>query len=197
MVSVPKDEIKRKGIHLLTLIYVFGYWCLPKNFIVNVLTAAVIIVALFEYARFKFPKFNNFFKNNFKGFYRSEEANKITGLIWTLSGALFAILIFPNKYMVFASLLYLSFGDAVAALVGKTFGKHKTFAGKSFEGSLACFVGCFISGLFLFKWQFAFAGAIIATLVEAAPWKLNDNFWMQLVNAGALTLLSSFIAWAK
>ncbi|MCA6071336.1 MAG: hypothetical protein LE168_02960 [Endomicrobium sp.] len=197
MISVPKDEIKRKGVHLLTLIYVFGYWCLPKNFIVNGLTAAVIIVALFEYARFKFPKFNNFFKNNFKGFYRPEEANKISGLIWTLSGALLTILIFPNKYMVFASLLYLSFGDAVAALVGKTFGKHKTFVGKTFEGSLACFVVCFILGLFLFKWQFAFAGAIIATLVEAATWKLNDNFWMQLINTGALTLLSSFIAWAK
>ena len=197
MVSVPKNEIKRKVFHLLTLIYVFGYWYLPKNFVLNGLTVAIIIVVILEYARFKFPKFNNFFKNNFKGFYRPEEANKISGLVWTLSGALLAILIFPNKYMVFASLLYLSFGDTVAALVGKTFGKHKTFAGKSLEGSLACFIVCSMLGLFLFKWQFAFAGAIIATFVEAVAWKLNDNFWMQLVNASVLTLLSNFIAWAK
>jgi dolichol kinase len=197
MVSVPKDEIKRKGFHLLSLTYIFGYWYLPKNFVVSGLIVAVVIVILFEYGRFKVPAFNDFFKNNFKGFYRSEEANKISGLLWTLLGALLAILMFSNKYMVFASFLYLSFGDAVAALVGKTFGKHKTFAGKSLEGSLSCFAVCFISGLFLFNWQFAMTGAVIAMIIEAVPWKLNDNFWIQIMNAGTLTLLSTFMVWIK
>jgi dolichol kinase len=92
--------------------------------------------------------------------------------------------------MVFASFLYFAFGDSAAALVGKIIGRHKTFPGKSLEGSLACFAVCFIAGLFIFNWQFALAGATIAAIVEAIPWKISDNFWMQIINAGVLTLLS-------
>ncbi|MDR0820304.1 MAG: hypothetical protein LBN19_02105 [Endomicrobium sp.] len=190
MVGVPKDEIKRKGFHLLSLIYVFGYWYLPKTAVVCGLVIAIVIVVLFEYLRFKIPRLNNFFKNNFKGFYRPEEADKISALTGTLSGALLAIVMFPNRYMVFASFLYFAFGDSTAALAGKIFGRHKTFAGKTLEGSLACFTVCFIAGLFIFNWQFALAGAFIAAIVEAIPWKISDNFWMQMINAGVLTLLS-------
>jgi dolichol kinase len=189
MVSVPRDEIKRKGFHLLSLIYVFGYWYLPKTSVVCGLVIAIIIVVLFEYMRFKILRLNDFFKNKFKGFYRHGEADKISGLTGTLSGALLAILIFQDRYMVFASFLYFAFGDSAAALVGKIFGRHKTFAGKSLEGSLACLAVCFIAGLFIFSWQFALAGAVIAAIVEAIPWKISDNFWMQIINAGVLTLL--------
>jgi dolichol kinase len=190
MVGVLRDEIKRKGFHLLSLIYVFGYWYLSEITVVCGLAIAIVIVVLFEYLRFKILRLNNFFKNNFKGFYRSEEADRISGLTGTLSGALLAILIFPNRYMVFASFLYFVFGDSAAALVGKIFGRHKTFAGKSLEGSLACLTVCFIAGLFIFNWQFALTGAIVAAIVEAVSWKISDNFWMQIINAGVLTLLS-------
>ncbi|MDR3196008.1 MAG: hypothetical protein LBT58_04460 [Endomicrobium sp.] len=197
MAGVPKDEIKRKAFHLLSLIYVFGYWYLPKGVVVLWLGITITIVALLEYIRFKFPMVNDFFKRNFRGFYRSDEAAKISGLIWTLSGAFIAILFFPNKSIVFTSLLYLAFGDTAAALVGRTIGGHKIFTGKSLEGSFACFVVCFIIGLFLFNIQFALIGAVAAALIEAIPWKLNDNFWMQIINAGILTAISSVMAWAK
>ncbi|AKL97426.1 diacylglycerol/polyprenol kinase family protein [Endomicrobium proavitum] len=200
MVSVPKDELKRKGFHLLSLIYVFGYWYFDKNYIILGLAAAIAVVAIFEILRFNIPSFNEYFCNNYKGFYRPEEAQKISGLIGTLSGALFTILIFDlwlgaPRTMVFASFLYLSFGDAAAALVGKTIGKHKSFAGKSVEGSIACLIACFIAGLFIFNWKFALAGAVIATVVEAIPWKISDNFWMQIVNAGLLILLAHALPW--
>ncbi|MDR1663027.1 MAG: hypothetical protein LBR59_01270 [Endomicrobium sp.] len=197
MVCIPKDEIKRKFFHLLSLFYVFGYWHLPKNIVVLGLAVAMASVILLEYIRFNFPKVNIFFKNNFKGFYRPEEAEKISGVIWTLSGAFIAIVSFSNKSMVFASLLYFALGDVAAALVGRTIGRHKIFTSKSLEGSFACFAVCFIIGLFLFNIQFALIGAIIATLIEAISWKLNDNFWMQIINAGVLTAISSVIIWAK
>ncbi|MDR2399787.1 MAG: hypothetical protein LBD61_05105 [Endomicrobium sp.] len=197
MAGIPKDEIKRKAFHLLSLIYVFGYWYLPKNIVIFGLGIAIAIAAFFEYIRFKSPKFNVFFKNNFKGFYRSHEADKISGIIWTLSGAFLAIVLFSNKSMVFASLLYLALGDTAAALVGKTIGRHKIFTSKSLEGSFACFTVCFIIGLFLFNVQFALIGAIAATLTEAIASKLNDNFWLQIINAGVLTAISNIIVWTK
>ncbi|MDR1522769.1 MAG: hypothetical protein LBS29_02245 [Endomicrobium sp.] len=194
---IPKDEIKRKFVHLMCLIYILGYWYLPKNIVVWGLAIAITIVIFLEVLRFKVPSLNNFFKDNLKGFYRQQEADKMSGLVWTLLGGLITILIFSNKYMVFASLLYLVFADAAAALVGRAFGKHKILFGKSLEGSAACFVVCFIVGLFIFNFQFAFLGAIIATFTEAIPWKLNDNFWMQIINAGMLTLLAEFVVWSK
>ncbi|MDR3071718.1 MAG: hypothetical protein LBU29_03920 [Endomicrobium sp.] len=201
MVSVFKGEIIRKTFHFLSLVYVFGYWYLHKILVVFCLIITIIIVILWEYLRFKIPVFNNFFTNNFKSLYRPSEVNRITGLVWTLSGALITILVFTNRYMVFASFLYLVFGDAVAALIGTSFGKHKIFAGKSLEGSLACCLVCFAAGLFLFNLKFAIVGAIVAMLVEmfveAIPLKLNDNFYMQIINAGILTMLSNIMMWTK
>jgi dolichol kinase len=197
MFSIPRDEIKRKMFHLLSLTYVFVYKYSPKITAICGLFIAILIVGLFEFMRFSIPSFNDFFKDNFKGFYRPDEADKISGLIWTLSGALLVILIFHNKSIIFASLLYFSLGDAVAALVGRSFGKHKLFAGKSLEGSLACFVMCFIIGLFLFNWRFAFIGAVVAAFVELISCKLNDNFLMQLLNACLLTVLSNIMLWTK
>jgi dolichol kinase len=197
MVGIPKDEVKRKCFHLLSLIYVFGYWYLPKKVVILGLIVTIVIVVLGEFMRFKFPFLNEILKNKFHGFYRADELNKISGLIWTLSGALLTILLFSNTRMVFASLLYFSFGDAVAALIGKSFGVHKTICGKSLEGSLSCFIVCFILGLFLFNKKFAIIGAFVAMVIEAIPWKLNDNFWMQIINAGILTFLSNFMVCSK
>ncbi|MDR2192511.1 MAG: hypothetical protein LBO62_06510 [Endomicrobium sp.] len=197
MAGIPKDELKRKGFHLLSLIYVFGYWYFDKTIVIWGLGATIAVVGALEFLRFNIPKVNDFFCNNFKGFYRPDEAKKISGLLGTLSGALITVLLFSNKYMVFASFLYLAFGDSSAAIVGKTLGKRKTFFGKSLEGSLACFAACFLCGLFIFNWQFALLGAFIAMIVEALPWKINDNFWMQIINAALLTFFSGVIAWAK
>ena len=194
MGGVPIDEVKRKGFHLLSLIYVIGYLWFPVGAILWALGITILIVGILEIIRFSIPACNQFFCENFKGFYRPEEATKVSGLLGTLSGAFLAILIFDlifqQKAMVFASFLYLSFGDAVAALVGRSIGKHKMSSGKSWEGSAACFIACLICGLFIFNWKFALAGAFIATAVEAIPWRINDNFWMQIINAGLLTALS-------
>jgi len=198
MPTVPKDELKRKGFHLLSLIYIFGYWYLEKRTVILGLAIAIAVVALLEILRFNAAWFNIFFVKHFKGFYRPEEARKVSGLLGTLSGALITILLFSgNRYMVFASFLYLAFGDSSAALVGKSIGKHKTFFGKSLEGTIACFLACFICGLFIFNWKFALLGAFIAAAIEAVPWPINDNFWMQIVNAGILYFLSGVMLWMK
>jgi len=181
---------------------------LDRNIVIAGLLIALGLVAIMEILRFKVPACNDFFCANFKGFYRPEEANKVSGLIGTLGGALLTVLIFDlllgdagiidsPREMVFASFLYLSFGDSAAALVGRSIGKHKLVSGKSIEGSLACLIACFIAGLFLFNWQFALIGALMATILEAFPWKINDNFWMQIINAGLLSLLSLVLAFEK
>lgn len=193
MVDFPKDEIKRKLFHILTLIYVIAYWFLPKNTVLIGLLIAIIIVLLGEFFRAKNEKFNVFILKVLGGVHRESETHKFSGLFWTLSGAFLAILLFPKKEFVLASFLYLAFGDAFAALFGRTYGKHKIYAGKTLEGSIACFLVCFIIGLIILpSWQFALTGALIATFIETIPWPLNDNFWMQIINAGILTYIARF-----
>ena len=202
MLGFPKDEIKRKTFHILSLIYVIAFWFLPRNVVLIGFLIAIVIVLIGEFVRAKNEKFNVFILKVLGGVHRATEVHKISGLPWTLSGAFLTILLFPNKIFVLASFLYLSFGDACAALFGKTYGKHKIYAGKSLEGTFACFCACLIVGLVIFLssgqftftngFLFAIVGALIAAFIETIPWPLNDNFWMQIINAGILTYISSF-----
>ena len=191
MLYFPKNEIKRKLFHLLALIYVVAFWYLPKAIVLTALAILIITTLTIEIIRARNNTFNGLMLKVFDGFYRESEKHKVAGVLWTLLGAFLTIIIFNDRLCVLVSFLYLVFGDTLAALFGKTFGKHKFIHGnKSLEGSTACFLICLIIGLFAFpSWQVALAGAFAATVVEAIPWPLNDNLWMQIVNAGILTLL--------
>jgi dolichol kinase len=81
-------------------------------------------------------------------------------------------------------------GDALAALVGRRYGKHR-FGAKSLEGSLACWAGCMAMGsLFLpGRWLAITVASTVATLVEALPLPVDDNWSVPLVAAVVLVLL--------
>ena len=62
---------------------------------------------------------------------------------------------------------------------------------KSLEGSLACFLFCILVALLvphLPLWVGAI-GALVATLVEAAPLPINDNFSVPLVSGLVMHIL--------
>ena len=192
MFASIKNEIKRKLFHLLALVYIAAFWYLPKTVVLVALAVLIAITIAGEITRALNSRFNDLVLKIFDGVYRESEKYKVAGVLWTLAGAFLTIIIFNDKLCVLASFLYLVFGDTSAALFGKAFGKHKFFhESKSLEGSAACFFTCLIIGLVVFpSWQLAIAGAFAATIIETIPWPLNDNLWMQVVNAGILTLLT-------
>ena len=188
----PADEIKRKLFHLLTLIYIILYWVTPVGFVLIGLGVTIVFVLVFEIVRLKHTRFNYWLLSFLGGVHRGDETDKMSGLAFTLAGSFFTILLFfGDKNIVMASFMYLAFGDTSAALVGKAFGKHKITRVKTWEGSMACFIVCLISGLFFLKWPVAVIGAFVATLIELIPWPINDNFWMPLVASGTLIFLVS------
>jgi dolichol kinase len=189
----PDDEIKRKSFHLLMLVYILAYWVLPRELVLWGMVAAILVVVAGEVVRLRVPVFNQWILGALGGVHREEETNQFSGLPWTLSGAFFTMLFFPNRNVVLVSFLYLAFGDAVAALVGKRFGKHKLIGEKTIEGSLACLLTCFLIGLLFLNWQVALVGALLATAIEIIPWPLSDNFCMPLISAALLTLLVPII----
>jgi dolichol kinase len=191
----PKDEIKRKLFHFLSLIYAAAFWYLPKFYVLAGLAVMIILTIIIEITRRFNKRFNDAMLKIFSGIYRKSEEHKIAGVLWTLIGAFITIIVFDDKTCVLASFLYLALGDAAAALFGRAFGKHKIYGGKSIEGSVACFTVCLIAGLLVLpSWQIALAGAFLAAFIETIPWPLSDNMWMQIINAGTLTLLVHFMA---
>ncbi|MCX7956550.1 MAG: hypothetical protein N2643_01470 [Endomicrobia bacterium] len=184
-------EIKRKSLHMLTILYPIGYNLLTYNAVVIISASLVIIDLIFETIRLLYPSINKILLKLFEGTYREKEKENISTLIWTLSGAFITILLFSeNKSVVTLSLLYLTFGDGIAAIVGVMFGNIKLGSrGKSLEGSLAFFIVAFICGIFFVPPLYAFIVALIGAAIEFLPIPLDDNFVLPIFTGGFLTIL--------
>jgi dolichol kinase len=112
------------------------------------------------------------------------------------------IFLFPKEVAILA-ILFLTFGDPIASLVGVKFGKTKLHWGKSIEGSLACFTICFFISMFFLTSGYpqkplssfifsAYAGASGA-IAEVIPWKLDDNLTVPLVAGFCMTPVYIFL----
>lgn len=93
-------------------------------------------------------------------------------------------------------ILVMGYGDGLAAIIGKKYGKHQLIFGKSIEGSLAMFITSLIvtiTILIIFGIPnlilIALAVAIIATIIELFTPKGLDNLSVPLITSLALYLL--------
>ena len=148
--TIP-DELFRKSLHFvllgayIPLVFAFEKWWMSAIF------SASLIVILFPVLAFaeKIPMFSSFVNERKKGEFKSS-------MVLAVGMMVFSVLIcwglFGDRYLVLASIYAWGIGDALAALVGKKFGKHKikwkiADGKKSVEGSLAMFVCAFLSVL--------------------------------------------------
>jgi dolichol kinase len=186
-----QQEIKRKSLHLLTLLPPLLYNVLPYNTSLIISASLVIIDLIAETIRLLYPSVNRLILKIFEGTYREKEKENESTLIWTLSGTFLTVFLFSeNKNVVTLSLLYLSLGDTVAALVGVKFGKIRLGSrGKSLEGSLAFFLIAFLCSLFFVKIEYAFISAFLGAAIEFLPLPIDDNFVLPIFTAGLLSIL--------
>jgi len=112
------------------------------------------------------------------------------------TGAFLSLLVFPPvaaSIAVFA----LAFGDGTASLAGKFFGHIRPpfLFGKSLEGSLACFLGIFLSAYFVTihegkgDWRIALIAACTGLITELLPFRDWDNIIIPM--AVGLTVVAS------
>lgn len=102
-------------------------------------------------------------------------------------GALAALSFYPNPAASIA-IYALAFGDGLASLVGKVFGRIRLplTGGKTLEGSLACFLAVFaITVLLTGRPVEAAVIGLVATVVEALPLRDMDNIFLPAI-VGAL-----------
>lgn len=185
------SELKRKAIHLASLVIPIGYYISPDAWHRDwerALLASVILSLAIEVFRLNHPRSRNLFRHFFGELLRNHEDASLLGSTYLLIACLLSIHLFPKPIAVLA-LSFLIVGDTVAAIVGKSVGRVRIF-GKTLEGSLACLAVCFGITLFLPEIPFhvAIIGALVATLFELLPIPLDDNFRIPLSAGFAMEL---------
>ena len=121
-----------------------------------------------------------------------DECKFVLGPVTLVLGIVFAALVLPlpcAKIGIFA----LAFGDGLASLAGKLFGRIKIphTGGKTLEGSLTCFTAVFISTFLVSKNLIvSLLVALLAMVIEVFPLGDWDNMLIPAATGGLYWLLS-------
>ena len=179
-------EIKRKVVHLATLVIPIGYALTSEKTVILFLVPFFLALLWVDLLRhFHSGMASLFQKYFFRRVLREEEKSTFMSSTYFIFSTILTILLFP-KSIAIVSILILILSDTAAALVGKWIGRVKIF-GKTLEGSMA-----FLLISLLIVWIYPnlnrFSGSLAAlgtTLIEVLPIKLSDNLTIPLV-AGAI-----------
>lgn len=193
-------EARRKAIHLsfivLPLELLFAWLPWPRThkefrLLFVALTAGAIAL---DVLRIHEQRVRTFFREFFGGMIREHEQMSLLGSSYLLLAALISVEVFPQPIAA-AALGFTVLGDAMGALVGKAWGRHKVF-NKSYEGALGCFAACLVWAAVVahvahVPWPILLAGALTATIVEMLPIPLDDNLGITLAAGYAMKLLAT------
>lgn len=167
------NELKRKTIHLTSIIIVLTYYGFGKQAVLSLLIVYLILILELEYFRLEWGKKLPYVHDLF----RAKENDRLGGHVFFTIGSLIAISVF-SKEIASAAILMTTFGDASAAIFGKAFGRTwiKGLKNRAYEGCLAEFsVDILIGWIFLPGWITILIMAGTATVVETLANKLDDN----------------------
>ena len=192
-------EARRKAIHVsflvlpLELLFELLPWPRTRGqFRVLFLGLTAVAIAV-DVLRIHERSVRKFFRGFFGELIREHERMSLLGSTYLLLAALIAIEVFPQPVAAVA-LGYTVLGDAMGALVGRAWGRHKFF-NKSWEGAAGCLVACLAWAAVATQaahlpWTVTIAGAIVATVVEALPIPLDDNLGITLAAGYTMKLMA-------
>jgi dolichol kinase len=176
-----KSELVRKSIHFLIALSP-AMAAINYHFTVALLMTGVLgytIMELLRLAGIKVPVVSALTSMASRP---RDMGSFVLGPVTLGLGALLALLLFPSPAACIG-IYALAFGDGLAGLVGKLFGRIRPafLFGKSLEGSMACFAAVFISAyLVSHSYSVAIAAALTATTIEALPLEDYDNIALPL-----------------
>jgi dolichol kinase len=128
----------------------------------------------------------------FSQFIRSKEQDRMYGVIYFLSATIISLAVF-SKEIALAALLMTTFGDMVAALIGKKYGTILIYGNKTWAGFLAELGTNLIVGFLILDSIYIILGmAFVATIVETLVDELDDNLLIPIFSglAGQIILFS-------
>jgi len=188
-------EFTRKLIHVAVGMWAFGTVLLFQHWYFAIIPPLSFVVLNYISHRGEI----------FRSVETGEKGNLGT-VYFPISFAIIICLFWERPNLLVASLMPMTWGDALAAILGRRYGQRKySFLGttRSVEGSLAMFIFGWLSvflALLLMPplgWQtsllYSLAVAVFATLVEAlSPWHI-DNLTVPLLSAALLYLMTFYV----
>lgn len=190
-------EHNRKLLHFLLstaalLIIYFSYTIVGKSFTIAIFLSLLLFSIFFDYLRIE----ANISLPLYKDLIREKESHRFCGLTFSLIALVLIIALFDFSIFLpaFAMACY---GDMIAALIGKNFGKRKIHNGKTLEGSLAALIlnamlAMVASQLFLLPLLLYLLMALFSTVIELYTNNLDDNFSITFLTATVGYLLAFF-----
>lgn len=187
-----KRELQRKSIHLSMIIIPAWVYFTPRNWGLLGLIIATSATVVTDLLRLTDHRLRQFFLRLFRSLIRSHEQEHLLGSTYFMIAALLSVLAF-EKNIALSALTFLIVGDTVAAIVGKRFGTPR-YWGKSYQGSLGCFVSCLIIGAALLDnmWVVV-AGSLAAAIAEALPVPMDDNMRVPIISGLIMQLVSTYL----
>ena len=185
-------ELQRKVVHVTSLLIVIGYFLLPKEAVLLIMTLFLILFLEIEFVRIdlklKLPLFQKL--------YRDKEQDRLSGNVFFLIGAIIAVSVYSRE-IALAAVLMTTFGDASAALFGKRFGRTwiPWCKNRAVEGCMAEFlVDLLIGIIFLDSWLVILVMAGTATIVETIVNEIDDNLIIPVFSGFNAQILTYLIA---
>ncbi len=173
-----RAELSRKGVHLASAVFPvsWGLGVVGRGQVLVALTACLTIAVVLEIGRQRSPAIRDWFERWFGGMLRAHEATHLTGATWILGAMLLAALLLPARAAI-AALWAAVFGDAAAALVGRSVSARAATQGKTWAGSAACVIATAIGPWWLVAALPlpALGIGIAAMLAERPALALDDN----------------------
>lgn len=152
------------------------------------------IITVLEVLRRVAPGSYGVMEEHSKGILK-EKPGFLLGTSNFLIANLFCIIFF-SKSLAILSLVFLTFGDAFATIMGKRFGKIRFFNDRSLIGSASFFVVSIILGTIIMflpgievTFFVVFIGSLVATIVELLPIPLDDNLTVAPVTVIVMEIL--------
>ena len=192
-----KSEIKRKSLHLAGLLVPLSYHLFGRELTLSFIAVTFFVFVILEPFRIieelrdrikrrlriyvdedVFEKVEEL-ERRIDEITREHERYRVAAHIYFAAASFTVVYFFPREIAV-GAISVATVGDALAAIVGKSFGRHRFSNGKSLEGSLAYF----LSGLAIL-WPLvglplAVVGSLAGTLAEFYNLPPDDNFSNQI-----------------
>ncbi len=171
-----RTELFRKSIHIMVAL-------VPAIAAINIsvtellLASAVILYSFAEVSRLNGRPVAVISGITSAAARKRDSRGFILGPVTLAIGAMLALLLYPSVAAAVA-IYALAFGDSIASLVGKLFGRISLpgFRGKTVEGAIACVIAVFISTFAVTSKPVAsLCIALAAAIFELMPVKDLDN----------------------
>ncbi len=172
---------------------------------IYILGFCACVVYILEQIRINYPELSGNIKIINKYLFRAEEQLKESAGVPYVMGVLLTLISFP-KVVALVAIYTLAVADPLSAIIGIKYGKTKVVKNKSLEGSLAFFTASLLITFLVFFWWtsylqimlgsvilLSFLVALIGSLFEMIPLRIDDNLTIPLFTAGMTLLLCSML----